>query len=218
MMEFIFQRAWHSGLPGASNWLRRSPDCCSGCCCYLFDSACCNWIRHISAGGTHYSRDICRWIRWWNIDVRLFDRRTSFRSNIGHFRKPLNASICCFAVAAGTTAPATYDYGYAARTAPAAAYDTTKTYYQQTAPATQAYTSAADYQGTSFANLIQGDDRFLIWIVCCPISRIQISWRCILLVQEALRTFSGFKFTLNGLNFVVNSLDCQCTLLFCFCC
>ncbi|KAF6210397.1 hypothetical protein GE061_013501 [Apolygus lucorum] len=51
-----------------------------------------------------------------------------------------------YAVAAGTTAPATYDYGYAARTAPAAAYDATKTYYQQTAaPATQAYTNA-DYQ------------------------------------------------------------------------
>ncbi|XP_024216436.1 zinc finger RNA-binding protein isoform X3 [Halyomorpha halys] len=46
-------------------------------------------------------------------------------------------------VAAGTTATGTYDYGYA-RTAPAA-YDTTKTYYQQT-PATQAY-STADYQG-----------------------------------------------------------------------
>jgi hypothetical protein len=48
-----------------------------------------------------------------------------------------------FIVAAGTTAPTTYDYGYA-RTAPAA-YDTTKTYYQQAAPATQAY--SADYQG-----------------------------------------------------------------------
>lgn len=55
-------------------------------------------------------------------------------------------TTCLFvpSVAAGTAAPATYDYGYA-RTAPAAAYDTTKTYYQQT-PATQAY-STADYQG-----------------------------------------------------------------------
>ncbi|XP_014251856.1 zinc finger RNA-binding protein [Cimex lectularius] len=45
---------------------------------------------------------------------------------------------------AGTAAPATYDYSYA-RTAPAA-YDSTKTYYQQTAPATQAY-STAEYPG-----------------------------------------------------------------------